>query len=290
MQRREFLTAAAAAGISAAAATSKGDVIIPQRRNNESASTYSSRYYPGYDPRQRRNPSEYQRYILIETYRTESIKKRNALLRSFDSNLISDRNKLGFDRVGVFYVDTELMRNERNYDSELYNTAVIVVQESNYLEDFLDLQSRTADNYSRFNLSDDLQFIDEEMTVLRSLICQPRINVPYYNQDRILQLRTYNSPNYERNLAKAKMFEQGELDLFRRCGMEPVFMGSAIFGSWIPNVTYMLSFENDEARQDGWDMFVRHPEWRQMSRDPQYSRTATRIRNLFLRPSRNSQI
>lgn len=284
MKRREFLTTAAATvGISMATQKLKGDILIPQKR-------YESRYTLIDESRRQRYPSDYQRFILIETYRTESIEKRNELLRAFDSHLISNRNKLGFDKVGVFYVDTDLMKNDRSYNADLYDTAVIVIQESDYLDNFLDLQKRTATECNQFNLSDELQFIDEEMTVLRSLNCQPRIYVPYYNRDRLLQLRIYNSPNYERNIAKAKMFEQGELDLFRRCGMEPVFMGSAIFGSWIPNITYMLSFENDEARKDGWDMFIRHPEWRQMSRDPQYSRTATRIKNLFLRPSHNSQI
>ena len=285
MFRRDFLTAAATVGITAATQAAKGDVLIPNRRSQQyQETTYSSRYYPGDDSRQR------FRYILLETYATQSIRKRNDLLRSFDSYLISDRNRMGFDKVGVFYVDTDLMRGDRNYDADYYDTAVFVVQESTSLEAFLDLQKRTADDFTRFNLSDDLQFVDEEMTVLRSLACQLRISVPYRNKDRLLQLRTYNSPNYERNIAKARMFEQGELDLFRRCGMEPVFMGSAIFGTWIPNITYMLSFEDDEARRDGWDMFVRHPEWRQMSQDPQYSRTATRIRNLFLRPSHGSQI
>ncbi|MBQ9873849.1 MAG: NIPSNAP family protein [Thermoguttaceae bacterium] len=288
MQRRDFLTAAAAVGLSTATGTSRGDVLIP-KRNAGSETTHSSRYNPERS-RQRRVPSENQRYVLLEIYSTQSVAKRNELLRSFDSRLINDRNQLGFDKVGVFYVDTELMRGDRSYNAALYDAAVFVVQESSNIENFLDLQRRTADNFSRFNLSDDLEFIDEEMTVLRSLVCQPRIEVPYRGRDRLLQLRTYNSPNYERNIAKARMFEQGELDLFRRCGMEPVFMGSAIFGSWIPNITYMLSFENDEARREGWDMFVRHPEWRQMSGDPQYARTATRIRNLFLRPSNGSQI
>ena len=288
MQRRDFLTAAAAVGLSTATGTSRGDVLIP-KRNAGSETTHSSRYNPERS-RQRRVPSENQRYVLLEIYSTQSVAKRNELLRSFDSRLINDRNQLGFDKVGVFYVDTELMRGDRSYNAALYDAAVFVVQESSNIENFLDLQRRTADNFSRFNLSDDLEFIDEEMTVLRSLVCQPRIEVPYRGRDRLLQLRTYNSPNYERNIAKARMFEQGELDLFRRCGMEPVFMGSAIFGSWISNITYMLSFENDEARREGWDMFVRHPEWRQMSGDPQYARTATRIRNLFLRPSNGSQI
>jgi hypothetical protein len=274
MRRRDFLTATTVAGITAAAQAVKGDTVIP----NEQDQTLNMA-----------NP-ERRRYVLVETYATQSVQKRDDLLLAFDSQLIADRNKLGFDKVGVFYVDTDLMSGDRSYDAKFFDSAVFVVQESVSLEPFLDLQRRTADGYSRFNLSDDLQFVDEEMTLLHSLASQPRITVPYTNKDRLLQLRTYNSPNYERNFAKARMFDQGELDLFRRCGMAPVFMGTAVFGTWIPNITYMLSFENDEARRDGWDMFVRHPEWRQMSQDPQYSRTATRIRNLFLRPSNGSQI
>ena len=81
-----------------------------------------------------------------------------------------------------------------------------------------------------------------------------------------------------------------ELDLFRRSGMAPVFFGSALFGSMAPNVTYMLSFENDEKRREGWGNFVNSDEWKTKSKDPQYERTATRIRNLFLKPSKNSEI
>jgi len=72
--------------------------------------------------------------------------------------------------------------------------------------------------------------------------------------------------------------------------MLPVFMGGALFGSWSPNLTYMLSFPNDEARRAGWKKFVTSPEWKKLSSDPTYARTATRIRNLFLKPSPKSQI
>ena len=273
MRRRDFLTATTVAGITAAAQAVKGDTVIP----NEQDQTLNMA-----------NP-ERRRYVLVETYATQSVQKRDDLLLAFDSQLIADRNKLGFDKVGVFYVDTDLMSSDRSYDAKFFDSAVFVVQESVSLEPFLDLQRRTADGYSRFNLPTIFNLSTKKrpscilLQVNRALLFLILTRIGFYNFARII-LRITSV------ILRRRMFDQGELDLFRRCGMAPVFMGTAVFGTWIPNITYMLSFENDEARRDGWDMFVRHPEWRQMSQDPQYSRTATRIRNLFLRPSNGSQI
>ena len=154
----------------------------------------------------------------------------------------------------------------------------------------LNYQEKSAKKGVYFNLEDDLDFIDEEAIALRSFASQKQIDVPNTNPERVIQMRTYNSPNYDRNFCKEQMFEDGELDLFRRSGMAPVFFGSALFGSMAPNVTYMLSFPNDEARREGWGKFVGSDEWKTMSKDPKYARTATRIRNLFLKPSPNSEI
>ncbi|MGN1064936.1 MAG: NIPSNAP family protein [Thermoguttaceae bacterium] len=277
MQRRNFLTGAAAAGVALATGSVNADLIIPGRRRG--------------NPRpEEDNSANVQGYVLLETYFSQSVEKRQALLDAFDKKLIPERNELGFDKVGVFYVDVDLMKDDRGYNAQLYDSAVFVVQETTSIESFLSLQDRSAQRGPQFNLSDDLDYIDEEMVVVRSIACQPRLAVPYSNSERLLQLRTYNSPNYERNFAKAQMFESAEHDLFRRCGMLTVFMGTAVFGSWVPNVTYMLSFENNEARREGWSKFGQSPEWGKLSKDPQYARTATRIRNLFLRPSQESQI
>lgn len=277
MQRRNFLTGAAAAGVALATGSVNADLIIPGRRRG--------------NPRpEEDNSANVQGYVLLETYFSQSVEKRQALLDAFDKKLIPERNELGFDKVGVFYVDVDLMKDDRGYNAQLYDSAVFVVQETTSIESFLSLQDRSAQREPQFNLSDDLDYIDEEMVVVRSIACQPRLAVPYSNSERLLQLRTYNSPNYERNFAKAQMFESAEHDLFRRCGMLTVFMGTAVFGSWVPNVTYMLSFENNEARREGWSKFGQSPEWGKLSKDPQYARTATRIRNLFLRPSQESQI
>ena len=240
-----------------------------------------------------------EEYIREKGYKSVYLVASAAVVKHMDERLSDigvsfgfdpERNELGFDKVGVFYVDVDLMKDDRGYNAQLYDSAVFVVQETTSIENFLSLQDRSAQRGPQFNLSDDLDYIDEEMVVVRSIACQPRLAVPYSNSERLLQLRTYNSPNYERNFAKAQMFESAEHDLFRRCGMLTVFMGTAVFGSWVPNVTYMLSFENNEARREGWSKFGQSPEWGKLSKDPQYARTATRIRNLFLRPSQESQI
>jgi hypothetical protein len=46
--------------------------------------------------------------------------------------------------------------------------------------------------------------------------------------------------------------EGGEIAIFRRTGLAPVFFGEALVGSKIPNLTYMLGFDDMEALEKGW--------------------------------------
>ncbi|MDO5308074.1 MAG: NIPSNAP family protein [Planctomycetia bacterium] len=280
MERRDFITSAVVGGLAATATTARADLIIPGRTRTE------RRARPVGEVVEEKQDSS---YILLEFFYAETLEKRNVLAKHFDAELIPLRQSLGFSNIGVFTFHDELMANERG-DYGKYANAVFVAQETYSSELLLNYQKLSAKNAPVFNLSDDLEFVDEEIIALKSFVSQPHIDKPNSNPERLLQLRTYNSPNYERNVKKEGMFEDGELDLFRRCGMAPVFFGSALFGSWAPNVTYMLSFPSDEARREGWSKFVNSEEWKKMSKDEQYARTATRIRNIFLVPTENSQI
>ncbi len=119
----------------------------------------------------------------------------------------------------------------------------------------------------------------------------PKVEVPTMAESRILQLRIYESHNADRALRKKEMFDDGgELALFREVGMAPVFFGQALAGTLLPNLTYMLSFENEEAQKKAWDTFLKHPTWTKLKRDPKYRDTVSRITNLILRPVAGSQI
>ena len=214
MERREFITAASLVGLAAAAQTAKADLIVPRKARESQGSDANA-----------------QRYVLLEIFYTSSKDKRAALAEKFDKELIAQRHEIGFEKVGVFTVNDELMANERGYDAAKYDGAVFVVQETSSVELLLNYQRRQADLEQKFNLSEDLDFVDEEVVALRAFVSQPKIDVPNTNPERVLQLRTYNSPNYERNFCKESMFEDGELELFRKSGMAPVFFGNALFGS-----------------------------------------------------------
>ena len=119
----------------------------------------------------------------------------------------------------------------------------------------------------------------------------PRIEVPTQSAERVLQMRIYESHNGERALRKIEMFnEGGEIALFRRVGVNPVFFGQSIAGTLLPNLTYMVGFENPAAQEAAWAAFIKHPEWEKMKNDPKYADTVSRITNLNLRPLPGSQI
>ena len=61
---------------------------------------------------------------------------------------------------------------------------------------------------------------------------------------RIFELRTYESHSDRAALNKLKMFNAGEIPIFRRAGLTPVFFGETVIGAKMPSLTYMLVFAN----------------------------------------------
>lgn len=109
---------------------------------------------------------------------------------------------------------------------------------------------------------------------------------------RVFELRTYESHNKAAHRKKVEMFNQGEIDIFRRTGLTPVFFGSNIIGTRLPSLTYMLVFEDMAARERNWPQFVNHPDWKKLVATPGYSdnEIVTNIHSFILRPTPYSQI
>ena len=109
---------------------------------------------------------------------------------------------------------------------------------------------------------------------------------------RIFELRTYES-NTPRSLArKIAMFENGEIDLFRKFGLQPVFFGEMIAGPKMPNLTYMVAMDNLAAREANWRAFGTSPEWKKMAATPGLSNgeVVSNISNVILSPMAGSMI
>jgi len=109
---------------------------------------------------------------------------------------------------------------------------------------------------------------------------------------RVFELRTYESHNKAAHRKKVEMFNQGEIDIFRRTGLQPVFFGSNIIGTRLPSLTYLLVFEDMAARERNWPQFVNHPDWKKLVGTPGYSdaEIVSNSHSYILRPTSYSQI
>jgi hypothetical protein len=81
---------------------------------------------------------------------------------------------------------------------------------------------------------------------------------------RIFELRRYESNNATTLAQKIKMFESGEIGIFQRLGMRPVFFAETIVGPKMPNLVYMLSYDDLASREKLWKAFGSDPEWQKM--------------------------
>jgi len=109
-------------------------------------------------------------------------------------------------------------------------------------------------------------------------------------KNSLFELRTYEGYNEDAVRRKIKMFNKEEIDLFLQTGLNPVFFGEMISGNTLPCLTYMLGFKDMEERMKNWKTFVDHPEWKRMSKDPQYASSVSKIHKIFLEPLPYSQV
>lgn len=132
-------------------------------------------------------------------------------------------------------------------------------------------------------------FIRYETLLLEALDGIPALRQP--DQDRgLLELRIYESYNEDAGRRKILMFDKEELPLFDKVGLNSVFFGKNLAGSYMPALTYMLWFRNMEHRTEAWGKFGPHPEWVAMRDKPEYANTVSKVRKIFLLPDTGSQI
>ena len=76
---------------------------------------------------------------------------------------------------------------------------------------------------------------------------------------------------------KVEMFHSGEVPIFLDSGVAPVFMGQALIGDKMPNLTYMTVYDNHTARESAWKKFSAHPDWQVLKEVKKYQNTVSKI-------------
>jgi hypothetical protein len=142
----------------------------------------------------------------------------------------------------------------------------------------------------------DPAFQRQETWVLRAFSAMPAIELPAQSAGkapRIFEIRIYESASEKAHLKKVEMFEKlGEIAIFKRTGLIPVFFGHLVAGPRMPALVYMLVHDSLAAREKNWSTFVADPEWRKVAQTPGFSDAdiVSNITTWLLRPSAASQI
>src|ERR1035441_9228057 len=122
-----------------------------------------------------------------------------------------------------------------------------------------------------YNLLPGLNYERMESSLLRAFDGHPNV-VPPPNDGkrpaRLFELRQYESNNTGTLKRKIKMFNDGEIGAFQRAGAQPVFFAETIVGARLPNLTYMLSYQDLASRDKVWKAFGADPEWQRLRSTP----------------------
>ena len=79
--------------------------------------------------------------------------------------------------------------------------------------------------------------------------------------------------------------ELGELAIFRRTGLRPVFFGNNLIGDRLPSFTYMLTFDDMAAREKNWGCVHRRSRVEEAARDDGLHRSGNRVEHHVDHPS-----
>ena len=106
----------------------------------------------------------------------------------------------------------------------------------------------------------------------------------------LLEIRIYRSPNEEANQRKVTMFNKDEISIFDQTGVNSVLYGEILAGPKMPALLYLTWYKDEKTRTEAWDKFGNHPDWKRISKLPEYRYTATDNKSIFLSPMPWSQI
>ena len=123
-----------------------------------------------------------------------------------------------------------------------------------------------------FGAQDQAPFDRVESWLLRAFDGMPSIEVPAPGeQPRAFDLRIYEQETFRDTREKMRMFNEEEIQIFRDCGIHPLFFGETLVGSHMPSLIYMSHYADMDARADAWSAFGSNEDWNRIKNRPGWS-------------------
>jgi NIPSNAP protein len=291
MQRRDFLRTSCVAGLAAlgTGAAAYGQVDPTKKLPTETDAAYRQRLARMRAQRAARARARgpVRDYYELRRYEIETEAQKAGMDAFLREAAIPALNRTGIDSVGVFYPWEGL-------------SPIYVLLRHRSLRSFVGLTQRLSEDEAFLQAG--AAFLDapaenpayKRMTssLMAAFEGMPELETPIKSSGRVFQLRTYESPSIKTGKKKIEMFNTAEIDIFRKTGLNPVFFGETLTGDKMPNLTYMLVFNNMDERQANWKRFGGSPEWKALRAIPEYAdkKILCGITNLYLKPADYSQI
>jgi hypothetical protein len=300
MQRREFLTKSCVTGVMAVgggALLAQTQSEVPPQQPGESWLAYRARLAKAKAKQSVTQAASQaveavrhvESYYELRRYEIETPEQKAAFDKFLSEAALPAFNRLEIKPVGVFYPNEGLspiyvLLPHRTFVS-FTTLAQQLGEDKEYLEKGAEFLNAPADKPAYKNLEVQLMVAFEGM---------PQIETPTDAPGRIFQLRTYESPSEKTGCKKIEMFNTSEIAIFRKVGLHPVFFGQTVAGTKMPNLTYMLGFQDMDESKENWKKFGADPDWQKLRAMPEYlDKEILRqkgITNLYLKPASYSQI
>lgn len=231
-----------------------------------------------------------QEFYEIRIYRCSTAENQAIVVDFVEDALLPALNRQKIDRVGIFTPTGEKADNSVYvlipYPTlaALGNLNATLAADAAYhrvAAEYFAIEKKAAP-YSRI-----------ESRLMKAFAGIPILEQPAYSKEkkaRLFELRTYESHNAHMAQLKVEMFNKGEIDIMREVGLGPIFFGETLISNDVPNLTYMLSAENEEAHRTHWKGFGPHPEWQKLKKMPRYKGTVSKIISTMLAPTKGSQL
>lgn len=226
-------------------------------------------------------------YVEVRKYSLKSSDKQAILEAYLKDAAIPALNRLGVSHVGVFL--PEKPEATAVVYVVLHHATLDSFAKSTKLLADTDLQQKGA-TYLNAPATDAI-YERIESWLTKGIEGMPTLTPPAKGH-QVYQLRIYESPSEKTAQKKIEMFNIGELAIFQRCGLNPVFFGETIVGPLMPNLTYLLAFSDAAAKDQAWNTFRVDPEWTKLKTTPGFTdkEIVSHITNLVLVPAPYSQI
>lgn len=214
-------------------------------------------------------PTDGRRHYELRNYELRTDVSSAGLRSFYKDALLPAYARAGAGTVGLFSPETGFPSQSMLALIEYPSIAAVESVAAALAADATFMAAQRA-----FETGPDLPYLRYDSALMRAFTSHPAIEVPpgpATRPARVFELRTYEARSATALERKIAMFNEQEMTLFRSLGMTPVFFGENLFGTRLPSLTYMLTFEDMTARYKAWSAFGASPDWKRINSDPKYA-------------------